>query len=262
MPWASPFRKKIKLVLELTEPPPDVTLDAGVEALAVGLLMRARMLLRAHALLADRMLGGTADSLLRSILEAVFTGAWLLTEPSAYDVFLGHHRKRWRVIAGDQLGRQAPVNPAVRAELEMFLDRSNSEMPPEADVPSFQTQAQLGGFGNFYQVYRMVSRRAHPDLAAARTGLIEDPIGQGFRVNASAVSVELSNVYIEAGTYLVARLGAMVANRLEWDTTARLDGLVQRMNDEAERAFAAARAEFGTADEEPTSSGSLDTPQP
>lgn len=182
MPWANPFRKAIEEVLALTEPPPDVELPPAEEALAVGLLMRARILLRGTALLADRLLGGAADPLARSILEACFTAGWLLADPRAHDTYLGHYRKKWRQIAEEQAGKPAPLNPTVRAELDFFRDRSRVDIPPEADLPSFETQARVGGFGDFYQIYRIASRRAHPDLNAAAVGSLK------MRRSASCVS--------------------------------------------------------------------------
>lgn len=116
-------------------------------------------------------------------------------------------------------------------------------MPPEADLPSFETQAAVGGFGDFYQIYRIASRRVHPDLNAAAVGLVEDPDSGVMRVNASPISPELANAYVK-GTYLVARLGAVIAERLKWEHASKLAAFVDRLRTEAEAAFSAAKVKL------------------
>lgn len=242
MPWANPFRKEIDEVLALTQPPPDVELPPGPEAIAVGLLMRARILLRATALLADRLLGGATDPLVRSILEVCFTAGWLLADPGGYEIYLGHYRKKWRQIAEAQTGKPAPLNPSIRAELAFFLDRSRTDMPPEANLGPFDQQAKTGGFEDFYSLYAMASRRAHPDLNAAKLGLIEQPDLGVMRVNASPIAAELADAYVKMSTYLVARLGAVIAEHLNWENASELVAYVDRLRAEAEADFAAAKA--------------------
>jgi hypothetical protein len=237
MQLAKPFQKMTREVLELTEPPPDVSVPVGAEAIAVGLLMRARVLLRANALLADRLMGGAADPLARSILEACITAAWLLADDSAYETYLGHYRRKWRVIAEGQQGKVVPLNPEIRAELDFFRDRSRTDIPPEADSPPFDQQAEAGGFEDFYSTYRMITRRAHPDLDAAHTGLIEDEKAGGFRVNPSPIAPELAEVYVKAGIYLVAKLGKQVDERLAWGRADQLGALLGRLGAESKEAI-------------------------
>jgi hypothetical protein len=247
MQWSNPFSKMIDPVLVLTEPPADVVLAPGPEAVAVGLLMRARSLLRAAALVADRMQGGSTDPIIRAILEACFTGAWLLADPDAYDVYHGHHRRKWRIIAEQQAGKPAPVDPEMRAELEYFLVRERDDMPPEANTPPFDQQAEAGDFTAFYGLYRMITRRAHPDLDAARTGLIE--VEGGFRPNTDPFDVQLGDPYVKAGMYVTAKLGAQIDERLGWGRRTELSDLLVKWTAEAERALDAARAALS--DEDP-----------
>jgi hypothetical protein len=197
-------------------------------------MMRARILLRAIALASDRMLGGAADPLVRAILESCFMAGWLLEAQNAYDTYLGHHRKKWRLIAEEQLNRAIRVNdPEIRQELELFLDPTNAELPAEGDTPPFDQQAEIGGFGNFYSTHRMVTRRAHPDLDSARAGLRG---GEG--ANASPFAPELAEVYVTVGIYLIARLGTRVFERVGWSGAAELNAIAERFDEQARRGTA------------------------
>lgn len=128
MTWSNPYSKMIGEVMALTFPPDNKALGPGRESLAVGLLMRARLLLNAQALVSDRILAGATDPLLRAVLEACFTGAWLLADEGALEKYLGHHRMKWRIIAEEQLRKPKEVLPRVRRELEPFLDGRSLEL--------------------------------------------------------------------------------------------------------------------------------------
>lgn len=232
MRWPNPFSQMIEEVVSLTFPPAEAPLAPGPEAVAVGLLMRARMLLRAQAILSDQILAGATDPLVRATLEACITGTWLLADEGGYDKYIGHHRRKWRIIAEEVLGKPRPASPRVKLELEPFLDRESEELPPEASVPSFEEQARIGGLDEFYSTYRMITRRAHPDLDAARTGLTGPEEGI-FHPNTSPISTALGDPYIKTGVYIVARLGAEVFDRLDWEGADKLGQLVDRLRDEA-----------------------------
>lgn len=232
MRWPNPFSKTIDEVVSLTFPPADAALEPGPEAVAVGLMMRARMLLHAQAILSDRILAGATDPLVRATLEACFTGTWVLADGDAYQKYVGHHRRKWRIIAEELLGDSKEASPQVRSQLEPFLNKASKDLPPEASVPSFEEQARVGGLKDFYPTYRMVTRRAHPDLDAARTGL-RGPVAGVFYPNTSPISTALGDPYIRTGVYVVARLGTLVFERLGWEGADKLEGLLARSTDQA-----------------------------
>lgn len=79
-----------------------------------------------------------------------------------------------------------------------------------------------------------------------------------MRINASPISPELADAYVKMGTYLVARLGTVIAERLKWENASKLAALVDRLRADAEAAFSAAKAMFESDDggiEPPSGSG-------
>jgi hypothetical protein len=265
MPWANPFGKRIETVLDLTAPPAGATIEGRAEAIAVGLLMRARVLLHATGLLMDRMLAGATDPTARAILETAFAAGWVLNTPDADLLYIGQHRKKWKTIAEEIQQRQkvlaeegggpgGGVDPVIHPELASFLEE-DEELPPPAELPSFEQMSRDGGFGEFYTTYRMITRRAHPNLDAARSRLSWDEQTGVFAPVASLTSVELGDPYVELCTYVLAKLGVLVDERLGWGRAAGLHGILDDMAQRAKsmRPGAEAAAENDVEDVTPQS---------
>jgi hypothetical protein len=252
MPWPNPYAQVISEVITLTQPPADVALDPDRSSLAVGLLMRSRRLLIAQALVSDRILAGTTEPLLRAILEACFTGGWLLADEQSLDLYVGYHRKKWRIIAQDQQSRAEASGGKVHAELAPFLDRTSEDLPPESELPTFEDRARIAGLDGFYPVYRIVSRRAHPDFLAAMSGL-RSRGDRMYQPNTSPIAAELGDTYINTAVYVLARFGAQVDDALGWGKAAELQDLAAGLVAEAaaEAASAAEDAELSDEDGQP-----------
>jgi hypothetical protein len=222
-----------------------LVLAPGPEAIAVGLLMRARALLRANAALADRMRGGAADPITRAILEIGFTAGWLLSgdddAESRFQQYIGQHTREWGTIARARQQRGAPTSPQIQAELNPFLDPVSAGLPPAARVPSFEDQAKFSGLGEFYGVYRMACRLVHPNLDAAMTGLVEVP--DGFTIRDPSFGPGLGGVWMEVSTYIVARTGMLVDERLGWNRATELRDLLESITEAAREVAAISGAE-------------------
>jgi hypothetical protein len=239
MPWANPFGKRIETVLDLTAPPEGTTIEGRAEAIAVGLLMRARVLLHAAALLMDRMLAGATDPTARAILETAFAAGSVLNTPGAELLYIGQHRKKWKTIAEEVQQRQKVlaeegsatggwVDLVTHPELAPFLEK-DEEMPAHVELPSFEEMSRDGGFGEFYTIYRMITRRAHPNLDAARSRLSWNDETGVFAPVASLTAVELGDPYVELCIYVIAKLGMLVDERLGWGRAAGLHGILDDM---------------------------------
>jgi hypothetical protein len=255
MPRLYPFRKRVERVLELTAPPDGVTIAGRTDAIAVGLLMRARLLLHAMALLMDRMLAGATDPTARAILETTFAGGWVLNAPGADVLYLGQHRKKWTIIAEEVEARRKAlaaegqatggwVDLAIHPELVPFL-KDSTDMPPPAELPGFEQMAREGGFGDFYTAYRMITRRAHPNLDAARSRLRWNEETGVFAPISSLTAVELGDPYVGLCVYVVAKFGMLVDERLDWGRAAELHRMLDDMTKQAKTTLREAEAEFG-----------------
>jgi uncharacterized protein DUF5677 len=233
------YEQAIAEVLALTEPPDDQELEDQGTAIAAGLLMRARMLLRATAVLGDRMLGGAADPLVRSIVEICFTAGWLLQGSDAdVDTYLGDFRRQWAIAARQQ--QALPRNKAsdsVAGQLDPFLSALKEGFPGDARLPTLEERAKRSGFGGFYQLYRILTRLVHPELAAANSGLVEVVETGEVIVNASPTVTRLSASFVELGIYLVAKLGQQVDEALSWGRAEELAAMQQGHLEAAMRSF-------------------------
>jgi hypothetical protein len=233
VPWVNPFRTRIEEVLAATEPPGGLTLPPGRDAIAVGLLMRMRLLLYASAALGDRMLAGATDPLVRAIVEAAFTAAWVLEDHDAYRRYMNQHQAKWATIARETLANNASLSESHRAELETFLEEPIASR--DSDF-KFEEIARRGPFAEWYTTYRMITRRAHPNLDAARSRLIWQEDDGVFAVASAPVAVELADAYMWLGVYLVARVGQLVDERLAWGRADALAMVIAPLEEEAEAA--------------------------
>jgi hypothetical protein len=124
------------------------------------------------------MLAGATDPTARAILETAFAAGWVLSTPGADLLYIAQHRKKWRTIAEEVQEKRKVlaeggatggwVDLGMHPELAPFLEE-DEEMPAPAELPSFEQMSRDGGFGEFYTIYRMITRRAHPNLDAARS---------------------------------------------------------------------------------------------
>jgi hypothetical protein len=266
MPRLNPFSKKVNTVLSLTAPPNGVAIEGRADAIAVGLLMRSRVFLQAMAVLADRMLAGATDPIARAILETAFAASWVLNTPNADLLYIGQHRKKWMTIAAEIQAKSkvlakesgAPsgwIDLADHPELEPFLEIDET-LPPLADLPHLEQMAKDGGFGEFYTVYRMITRRAHPNLDAARSRLSWNEQTGRFAPVAAPTAIELGDTYVELCIYVVAKLGMFVDERLGWGNADGLHAVLDGMTETARTALRNADTVDGDEPQDAPSSGS------
>lgn len=93
--------------------------------------------------------------------EAAITAPEFATEEAA---------AAYALLAEEGAATGGWVDLAMHPELAPFLEE-DEEMPAPAELPSFEQMSRDGGFGEFYTIYRMITRRAHPNLDAARSRL-------------------------------------------------------------------------------------------
>jgi hypothetical protein len=136
---------------------------------------------------------------------------------------------------------------ATHPELVPFL-KDDSDMPPPADLPPFEQMGTEGGFGEFYTTYRMITRRAHPNLDAARSRLSWNEETGVFAPVSSLTAVELGDPYADLCVYVIAKLGMLVDQRLGWGGATRLEAILVEMTQHAKRTIREAEANVGESD--------------
>jgi hypothetical protein len=161
----------------------------------------------------------------------------------------------WRIIAEEVDARRKVLQEELQAtggwislathpELVPFL-RDEQGMPLPADLPPLKQMATEGGFGEFYTAYRMISRRAHPNLDAARSRLTWNGETGAFAPLSSLAAVELGNPYADLCIYVVAKFGMLVDERLRWGRADRLHEILDEMTTRARTTLEEAEANAG-----------------